>query len=256
MFHQKNINRLIGIGPQISRHHQPFDKMQGMQSLYYPGVEAFLKDFYQLSFSNETILLKGARVFKFEQISQLLEQKVHQTVLEIDQDALVHNLKQYQQRLMPSTKMMVMVKAFSYGSGSYEIANLLQFHKVDYLAVAYADEGVDLRKAGITLPVMVMNAEESTFDALIQFGLEPDIYSFKLLTDFDRFLKKKGFEHFPVHIELETGMNRLGFALQDIPRLTQFLPESSFRIQTVFSHLAGSEEPLHDEFTKIQAQLF
>src|SRR5204863_628660 len=131
-----------------------------------------------------TILLKGARVFEFEQLLPLLEQKVHQTVLEINLSAMLHNLQQYQQAVKPSTKIMAMVKAFSYGSGSFEIANLLQFHKVDYLAVAYADEGIALRKAGITLPIMVMSPEESAFEAIIKHNLEPEIYSLEILNSF------------------------------------------------------------------------
>ncbi len=252
----RNINRLIGIGKQISRHHQVFETVPGMQLNFYPDVDSFLGHFYQLSFSHETILLKGARVFAFEHVGRLLEQKVHQTVLEISQSALLHNLRVYQNLLRPATKLMAMVKAFSYGSGSYEIANMLQFHKVDYLAVAYADEGIDLRKAGITLPVMVMNPEESTFDALVLFNLEPDIYSLNLLKDFDTFLKKKGVTHFPVHIELETGMNRLGFARQEIPGLIRLLLASSFDVKSVFSHLVSSEDPMHDEFTQHQAKSF
>lgn len=256
LLQQKKINRLIGIGQQVSKQQQIFEKIAGMQVLLFSSVDAFKKTFYQLHFSNETILLKGARIFAFEQISQLLEQKVHQTVLEINLDALKHNLKQFQQLLQPSTKLMGMVKAFSYGSGSYEIANHLQFHKVDYLAVAYADEGVELRKGGITLPIMVMNPEVTTFDALVQFNLEPDIYSFGLLDEFSEFIRQEGIAKFPVHIELETGMNRLGFALDALPQLSAALQQAPFAIQTVFSHLAASEDPSQDAFTRQQGKLF
>lgn len=233
-----------------------FKSIPGTRCVFYPDVESFLKDFNNLAFDNEAILLKGARVFEFERISRLLEQKAHQTVLEIDRDALLHNLREYQKLLKPSTRIMAMVKAFSYGSGSYEIASLLQFHQVDYLAVAYADEGVELREAGITLPIMVMNAEESTFDALIQFGLEPDIYSFDILRSFDLFVKKKSIQQFPVHIELETGMHRLGFEPEHVPNLTEQLKGSAFKIVSMFSHLVASEDPVEDHFTKKQAQQF
>ncbi|MEO5995096.1 MAG: bifunctional UDP-N-acetylmuramoyl-tripeptide:D-alanyl-D-alanine ligase/alanine racemase [Chitinophagaceae bacterium] len=253
---QKNISYFFGIGPQISKHYQAFEKVTGMRSIFYVDMDAFLKEFPLISFHNETILLKGARIFEFERIAHLLEQKVHQTVLEIDQNAILNNLKEYQKLLRPATKIMAMVKAFSYGSGSYEIANLLQFHKVDYLAVAYADEGIELRKAGITLPVMVMNPEENTFDALTQYQLEPDLYTFNILNEFDSFLKKKGLKDFPVHIELETGMNRLGFDLQLLPLLIDTLKKSSFRIQSVFSHLVASEDPRQDEYTQTQARNF
>lgn len=251
---QKNIQRLIGIGPQLSRQAAAFEKVEGLKTTFYPDTEAFRKDFYHIEFSNESILLKGARIFTFEQIGQLLEQKVHQTILEIDLNAIAHNLRQYQGLLKPSTKLMVMVKAFSYGSGSYEIANLLQFHKVDYLAVAYADEGVELRKAGIKLPIMVMNTDESTFDALVQFKLEPDIFSFHLLNAFNDFLEKQNIRDYPVHLEIETGMNRSGFLLKDISTLTAALPGSTFRIQSVFSHLVASEDPEQDAFTRQQGE--
>lgn len=253
---QKNINRLFGIGPQISKHYQAFEKVDGMKSFFYPDMDSFLKDFPLLSFGNESILLKGARVFEFERIAYLLEQKIHQTVLEIDQNAILHNLNAYHKMLNPATKIMAMVKAFSYGSGSYEIANLLQFHKVDYLAVAYADEGIELRKAGITLPIMIMNPEESTFEALCQYHLEPDLYSFNILNKFDAFLRRKNISDFPVHIELETGMNRLGFDLQQLPLLIDSLRISAFKIQSVFSHLVSSEDILHDDYTRIQGQNF
>lgn len=253
ILNQKQIERLIGIGPQMSRHRQAFENVSGLKAVFYPDTDAFRKDFYNLEFNNESILLKGARVFLFEQISQLLEQKVHQTVLEINLSALLHNLREYQRLLKPSTKMMAMVKAFSYGSGSYEIANILQFHKVDYLAVAYADEGVELRKAGIKLPIMVMNADETSFDALLQFQLEPDIYSVELLKAFNDFLEKQQVQNYPIHIEIETGMNRSGFLLTDIPGLADYLPHKGFKIQSVFSHLVASESPEYDDFTQHQA---
>lgn len=253
---QKKINRFIAIGPQLYRYKSIFEKISDLETKFYETVENFRKDFFQLHFQNETILLKGARVFTFEDIVTLLEQKIHQTVLEINLSALLHNLQQYQQLLSPATKLMAMVKAFSYGSGSYEIANLLQFHKVDYLAVAYADEGVELRKAGIGLPIMVMNPEPATFEALVQYHLEPDIYSSELLHLFNEFLKKNGLSQFPIHIELETGMNRLGFDVADIEQLGLYLKSSACKVQTVFSHLVASEDPTQKEFTQLQAKKF
>lgn len=150
-----------------------------------------------------------------------------------------------------------MVKAFAYGSGGAEIAGILQYHKVDWLGVAYADEGVELRKAGITLPIMVMNPEESAFESLIEYNLEPDIYSFGMLHSFDAFLQQEGLQQYPVHIEIETGMNRLGFATEEIERLADFLQKtSSLKVQTVFSHLAASEDSKQDDFTLLQFSLF
>ncbi len=252
---QKNIDQLIGIGPEISKHSAAFKNIK--QVTFFPSTLAFKEQFYSLHFINETILLKGARVFEFEQIGHLLEQQVHQTVLEINLNAVTHNLKLYQQQLNPGVRLMAMVKAFSYGSGSFEIANLLQFQKVDYLAVAYADEGVELRKAGITLPIMVMNAEETTFDILVQHNLEPELYSFNILDGFQKYLHQSGINNFPVHIKLDTGMHRLGFESADIKKLCDQLQGNSiFKIQSVFTHLAASDSPEHDEFTRYQASEF
>jgi Alr-MurF fusion protein len=252
---QKNISRLIAVGPQISRYSAAFSAIE--QTVFFPSTEALLQHFHTLHFSNETILVKGARVFEFEQLIQLLEQKVHQTVLEINLTAITHNMKAYQQLLQPGTKMMAMVKASGYGSGSFEIANLLQFHKVDYLAVAYTDEGVELRKAGIRLPIMVMNAEEVSFETLVEHNLEPEIYSHGMLKSFAAHLHQSGISHYPVHIKLDTGMKRLGFEAGDIGVLCNTLAgSSSFKVQSIFSHLAASDSPEHDAFTKEQAAVF
>lgn len=254
LLQQKKVNRLIGIGEKISANEIAFRQIG--ETDFYSSPDLFKKNFHQLHFRDESILLKGARIFEFESIDRLLSEQVHQTVMEIDLNAMASNLREYQKLLNPSTKLMAMVKAFSYGGGSFEIANLLQFHKVDYLAVAYADEGIELRKSGINLPIMVMNAEVSSFDALLQYHLEPVIYSFHLLQLFDGFLKKEALQQFPVHIELETGMNRLGFPANELPSLIEAIRKSSFKIQTVFSHLAASEELQQDAFTKQQASLF
>jgi alanine racemase len=253
---QHKVNRLIGIGTVITRNQAFFTASQNMQAGFFNSVEEFKEQFSRTHFSNETILIKGARAFALEQINGMLEKQTHQTLLEIDLDALLHNLRAYQQLLDPSTKLMAMVKAFSYGSGSYEIASALQFSKVDYLAVAYADEGVELRKGGITLPVMVMNPDESSFNTLVDYNLEPEMYSLELIRAFEAFLKKEGLLQFPIHIELETGMNRLGFAKEDIDQLLPILQANTFRVQSVFSHLVASEDPALDYFTDEQAQLF
>ncbi|MEI9811008.1 MAG: alanine racemase [Bacteroidota bacterium] len=253
------VSRFIGIGERITKEFSlPEMKAAGPMVIeLYPSADDFLKQFRSTRFKEETILIKGARVFEFERIVQLLEQKVHQTVLEINLNAIAHNLKEYQAILKSSTKVMAMVKAFAYGSGGAEIAGILQYHKVDYLGVAYADEGVELRKAGITLPVMVMNPEESAFESLVEYNLEPDIYSFGLLYSFDRFLQNEGLQQFPVHIEIETGMNRLGFSTEEITKLAEYLRKSSsVKVQTIFSHLAASEDPDQDGFTFMQREKF
>lgn len=249
------VTRLIGIGEKISG---CFNSLLVTTAPIFPvelfpSTGAFIDQFRSSQFKEETILIKGARSFAFEQIVQLLEQKVHQTVLEINLNAIAHNLKEYQKMLQPSTKVMGMVKAFAYGSGGAEIAGILQYHQVDYLGVAYADEGVDLRKAGITTPIMVMNPEENAFESIVENNLEPEIYSFELLQSFDKFLQQEGLQHYPVHIEIETGMNRLGFAVDEIEKLSAaLLATTSFKIQSVFSHLAASEDPSQDEFTFMQ----
>ena len=255
LLQQKKVNRLIGIGPEISKQQAVFKDIK--QTVFFNSVADLKQQFHTLHFFNESILLKGARVFEFEQISHLLEEKAHQTVLEINLSSITHNLKKYQQLLHPSVKLMAMVKAFSYGSGSFEIANLLQFHKVDYLAVAFADEGVELRKAGITLPIMVMSPEEATFDVIVQYNLEPELYSFTILQSFHQYLTTAAIEYFPVHIKLDTGMHRLGFEQSDMDQLKKYLTQfNRLKIQTVFSHLVGSDNPLLDYFTINQATIF
>jgi Alr-MurF fusion protein len=249
-----HVTRLIGIGERISSN-MPTDS--DLQTELFPSTERFIQQFRSSQFKEESILIKGARIFAFEQIVQLLEQKVHQTVLEINLNAIVHNLKEFQKLLNPSTKVMAMVKAFAYGSGGAEIAGILQYHKVDYFGVAYADEGVELRKAGITLPIMVMNPEENAFETIVEHHLEPEIYSFDLLHSFDRFVQKEGLQQYPVHIEIETGMNRLGFGMEEIEKLSAYLlSANTLQVQSVFSHLAASEEKAQDDFTMRQFNQF
>ncbi len=252
----RGIHRLIGIGPAIVKYQFVFDGIDSLQTSFYHSTEDFLQQVSTQAFANEYILLKGARIFAFERISAWLEQKVHQTVMEINLSAMIHNLKQYQQQLKPSTKLMAMVKAFSYGSGSAEVARILQFHKVDYLAVAYADEGVELRKAGISLPIMVMNADEATFDTLISYDLEPEIYSFHIYHAFHHYLWQQAIQQFPVHIKFNTGMNRLGFEISDAETLSLQLKQNhTMAVKSVFSHLVASESAEHDGFTRQQVIL-
>jgi len=253
---QKKVDRLIGIGTTISLHAAVIGEWFGGETVYYPTVAAFREDLHRLHFHDETVLLKGARIFEFEQIDQWLTEQIHQTIMEVDLNAMAANLRAYRQLLQPATRIMAMVKAFAYGSGSFEIANLLQFHGVDYLGVAYADEGVALRKGGIRMPIMIMNTETSSFDSLVQYNLEPVIYSFPVLRTFGRWLKKEGIPAFPVHIELETGMNRLGFPATEWDELLQVLPESAFKVQSAFSHFAASEEAQQDDFSRGQGAAY
>lgn len=253
---QHQVNKIIGIGPAISKWLPMYKANNNLSEIiFYTSVDEFKHHFRSSQFHKETILIKGARIFQFEQIVKLLEKKVHQTVLEINLNALVFNLKQFQHSLKSSTKIMAMVKAFAYGSGGAEIAGALQFHKIDYLGVAYADEAVELRVAGIQLPIMVMNTEAGNFDVIIANNLEPVIYSFHLLQAFLHYLEAQGIQQYPVHIEIETGMHRLGFAEAEWTMLGEKLSGSPLKIQSVFSHLAAGEDPSEDVFTLQQYEL-
>lgn len=252
MLSQRKINRLIGIGPHIQAAAAVFK----LETIFFKTTADFTAQFSQLSFNQETVLVKGARRFGFERISKLLTQKVHDTIMEIDLNAVAHNLRYYQSRLQTGVKLMAMVKAFSYGSGSFEIANLLQYHQVDYLAVAYADEGIALRKAGITVPIMVMSPEVSAFEAMLQYHLEPELYNFEILTAFVAFLPGT-LRHYPVHLKVDTGMHRLGFEETEIEVLLALLGQTDkIKVVTAFSHLAGSEDELHETFTRSQIDRF
>ncbi|RZL39312.1 MAG: bifunctional UDP-N-acetylmuramoyl-tripeptide:D-alanyl-D-alanine ligase/alanine racemase [Pedobacter sp.] len=248
----KNVNRLIGVGPNITAMADLFE----LEKSFYEDTQAFVANFPAIHFANETILIKGARKFEFERISKLLTQKIHDTVLEVNLNALASNLQVYRAKLKPNVKTMAMVKAFSYGSGSFEIANLLQYHKVDYLAVAYADEGIALRKGGITMPIMVMSPEPSAFEALVKYKLEPEIYSLNILKSFLNFLPQDQ-DEFPVHLKLDTGMHRLGFDDEELKDLLATLAETKkIKVMSVFTHLVASDNPIHDEFTKGQLDRF
>jgi alanine racemase len=256
LIRQKDVDYLIGIGPALSRQKDKFD----MDSTFYEDTNSFMSAYPFANFTNQTILLKGARVFEFEQISRMLQQKVHETVLEINLDSLVANLNYYRSEVDPKVKFMAMVKAFSYGSGGFEIANMLQFHHVDYLAVAYADEGVDLRKAGIKMPIMVMNPEEYAFDTMIKYQLEPEIFSFRALRLLERTIRRNAIpanKPVKVHIKMDTGMNRLGFVEEDTEKLIDDLKANPLiYVQSVFSHLAASDKPEFDDFTRDQIEKF
>jgi alanine racemase len=249
------VTKVYGIGQRIGNYLEKKSSDFGFTS--YPSTADFITHFKSSWFYNEAILVKGARVYEFEQIAKLFERKVHQTVLEINLNALSHNLKEYQKILQPGTRLMAMVKAFSYGSGGAEIASVLQYHNVHYLGVAYADEGVELVRSGITLPIMVLNTEESTFHAVVEYNLQPVLFSFDVLHSLESYLEAQGLKEYPVHIEIESGMNRLGFGSHETEALARYLSQSkTFRVQSVFSHLAASEDPSQDDFTLQQAETF
>ncbi len=250
----KDIHRLITVGPELAKQASKFTFLTRKA---FPDVESLITSFPTLAFQDEAILLKGARKYAFERISRLLTAKSHDTVLEINLSAVEHNLNQYRSLLPKQVKLMAMVKALSYGSGSFEVASMLQFNKVDYLAVAYVDEGVDLRKAGIQLPIMVMSPRPASFDALLAHRLEPEIYSFAILQAFIELLTERGLSAYPIHLKVDTGMHRLGFSMEDINLLNKYLQNTStIRIQSVFSHLAAAGDRLHDAFTERQLATF
>ncbi|MBW6537460.1 MAG: bifunctional UDP-N-acetylmuramoyl-tripeptide:D-alanyl-D-alanine ligase/alanine racemase, partial [Mariniphaga sp.] len=251
---QWGIDELTGIGPEISANTEVFS----LTKVFFSSTKSFENSLARYRFKDSAILIKGARSFTFEKISALLQQKAHQTVLEIDLNALVNNLNVFRSLINPSTKIMVMVKAFSYGSGDVEIAKLLQFQQVDYLAVAVADEGVELRQAGIQTPIIVMNPEAHSFQNIIDFGLEPNIYSMVLLESFNKVITENALQDFPVHIKLDTGMNRLGFKTEDeVTGVVSFLKKTDrLKVVSVFSHLAGSDDPQLDSFTQEQFSRF
>lgn len=258
----RQVDRVIAVGEGIAQHKAAF---AGFNITFFASTQELLQHKATLArLANTVILVKGARRFRFEHLVHQLQQKVHGTVLEINLDALVHNLNFYREQLPPQTKMMVMVKAFAYGSGSAEIAHLLQFHRVDYLGVAYADEGVFLRENGINLPIMVMNPGEDTFDKLLQYDLEPELYSFRILEAFVDYLKDKQ-QKVKAHLKIDTGMHRLGFTPEELPHLLQALdkpdgtektPLDYLTIASVFSHLAGADEETHNAYSHQQTVRF
>ena len=255
LLQQRKIDRFFGVGNEIFSHQKEFLFLKN--KMFFKSTDELLKNISAVNFRDETVLIKGARQFEFERVTHLLEQKVHQTVLSINLSAVVYNLKKYREKLFPSTKIMAMVKAFSYGSGSHEIASVLEYNKVDYLAVAYADEGVELRKAGISLPIMVLNIDSFTFDSIVTYDLEPEIFSPALLNDFQHYLKTAEIKHYPVHLKIDTGMHRLGFMEEDIGVLCKVISGNNLiKVKSVFSHLAASEDEREDAFTFLQWGIF
>ncbi|GAA4461974.1 bifunctional UDP-N-acetylmuramoyl-tripeptide:D-alanyl-D-alanine ligase/alanine racemase [Nemorincola caseinilytica] len=254
---RRNVQRFIGIGPALYKNKASFRKYKQLRSIFFRSTEHFLKNFHMLSFDKEAILLKGARAFTFEKISVLLEQKVHQTVMSIDLSALRHNLDVYRSLLRPGVRTMAMVKAFAYGSGSYEIANLLQYAGIDYLAVAYTDEGVALRRAGIKVPIMVMSPDATSFDRMIAWKLEPELYNFRSFDAFTAIAATLQVSQYPVHIKLDTGMHRLGFNAADMDALAERIAaQPGIKVASIFSHLAASDDAAQDDFTRQQAAAF
>jgi Alr-MurF fusion protein len=246
------INRIITIGETIATFKNKF-----LNCIAFNTTDNFISQFETLNFGNETILIKGSRIFNFEKIVSLLEEKTHETVLEINLNAISHNLNFFKSKLKKKTKMMVMVKAFGYGNGGYEIAKLLEHHNIDYLGVAFADEGISLKNAGIQLPIMVLNPETTSFPAIIQHQLEPEIYSLKGLKAFLKIADQKKLKQYPIHIKLDTGMHRLGFEEEQLPDLIAILKDvTTVSVKSILSHMATSDDSKQYDFAISQIDLF
>ena len=252
---KRGIDKFIGIGPELSAQS---DKIQIADKQFFADVNHFLASDAFNGLRDELILLKGARPFGFDRITEQLEQKVHETILEVNLNAVVDNLNYYRSFLKPETKMVCMIKADAYGAGAVEIAKTLQDHRVDYLAVAVADEGVTLRKAGITANIMIMNPEMTAFKTMFDYDLEPEVYSFRLMDALIKAARKEGITGWPVHIKLDTGMHRLGFdPVQDIDEVIDRLRHQNAIIpRSVFSHFVGSDSDDFDTFSAHQFELF
>ena len=252
---KRGIDKFIGIGPELTAQ---ADKIQIADKAFFADVPHFLSSEAFANLRNELILLKGARPFAFDLITEQLEQKVHETILEVNLNAVVENLNYFRSFLKPETKMVCMIKADGYGAGAVEIAKTLQEHRVDYLAVAVADEGVTLRKAGITANIMIMNPEMTAFKTMFDYDLEPEVYSFRLMDALIKAARKEGITGWPVHIKFDTGMHRLGFdPVDDIYKLIDRLKHQTAIIpRSVFSHFVGSDSDGFDDFSARQFALF
>jgi alanine racemase len=254
LIRSKQVDKFVGVGEALTSHQALFDMPE---CFFYADTNTLLQNLNTLNFKDETILIKGSRSFEFERISRALTQKAHETVMEINLNALLNNLNFYRSKLQPGVKVMAMVKAFSYGSGTFELANMLQYNKADYLAVAYIDEGVSLRESGIKLPIMVLNAEASAFDKLVKYKLEPVIYSFGMFDEFIEYARHRHINNYSVHLKIDTGMHRLGFEGYEIDNLCDLLEQNKYiNVLSVFSHLVASEAQEHDEFTRKQIKRF
>lgn len=253
----RGITRFFGVGEQICQNARLFDQT-GMDLHFFATTEELLESSAFASLNEEVVLIKGARRFHFENVTEQMEMKVHETILEVNLNAVVDNLNYYRSFLNPDTKMVCMIKASGYGAGSVELARTLQDSRVDYLAVAVADEGVELRRAGITAGIIIMNPEMTSFRTLFRYRLEPEVYSFRLLNALIKAAEQEGITDFPVHVKLDTGMHRLGFdPMTDMPQLIEVLKHQKAIIpRSVFSHFVGSDSDDFDTFSAIQYERF
>lgn len=251
----RGVEKFIGIGKALKN---CADIIKIEDKSFFKTTEEFISSSAFASLHDEVILIKGARSFGFDRITDLLVEKVHETTLEVNLNALVDNLNHYRSFMKPETKLVCMIKADGYGAGAVEIAKTLQDHRVDYLAVAVADEGVELRRAGITANIMIMNPEMTAFKTMFDYELEPEVYSFRLLEALRHAARKEGITGYPIHIKLDTGMHRLGFhPIDDMPKLIEYLNNQNALIpRSVFSHFVGSDGDNFDEFSDYQYDLY
>ena len=253
LLRQRKINRLIGIGEEFMKWSKYFDA----DSTFYPDTATFLAEVSPSDFGSELILIKGAPRFHFDMIADMLEARQHETMLEVNLDSMVHNFNVFRSMVRPTTGIVCMVKASGYGAGSYEVAKTLQSQGAAYLAVAVMDEGVDLRRAGITMPIMVLNPKVVNYRTLFAYNLEPEVFSLDVLHELIREGEKYGITDYPVHIKVDTGMHRLGFTEKDIPQLIEVLRHQKVvRPESIFSHLAAADCPEMDSYTLEQFRLF
>ncbi len=253
LVNEQKFDSVFLIGHEISK----FSELFKAKTFTFINTQELIDNKHLTELENQIILLKGARKFEIEKLKDILELRKHDTVLEINLNAILHNINYHKSLLKPTTKMMAMVKANSYGLGSYEISEFLQHHHIDYLGVAFVDEGVELRKKGITVPIVVMNPEQHSYETVIEYNLEPEIYSFRVLDLFYQAVQKSGYDKkYPIHIKLETGMHRLGFKEYELDQLSQILENKNLKVQSIFSHLSSSDIPTEKEFTLNQLKAF
>ena len=249
----QNFESVFLVGEEITK----LEKLFTTKTYTFNNTNELIDSLYLNQIEDHLILLKGARKFEIDKVKSYLELQKHDTVLEVNLNAILHNINVHKGLLKPETKMMAMVKAYSYGLGGYEIAEFLQHHHIDYLGVAYADEGVDLRKNGITTPIMVMNPEQHSYNIIIDYDLEPEIYSFRVLELFNEKLIQKGIQNrYPVHIKLETGMHRLGFKEDELSLLLEKLKMMNMKVKSIFSHLSSSDDETEKDYTLEQIKIF
>lgn len=253
LVNEQHFDSVFLIGDEISK----FSELFKSKTYTFIDTKELIASKHLNEIENQIILLKGARKFEIEKLKDILELRKHDTVLEVNLNAILHNINYHKSLLKPGTKMMAMVKANAYGLGSYEVSEFLQHHHIDYLGVAYADEGVELRKKGITTPIIVMNPEQHSYQTIIEYGLEPEIYSFRVLELFYEAVQRSGYDKkYPIHIKLETGMHRLGFKDSELDQLSETLSQKNLKVQSMFSHLSSSDMPEEKAFTLQQLDVF